>query len=90
MITDVNGDQVETSAGTGLPTPGFYIELPAEVNNWLIGQAAEEDKVINDEGDVVVDLSKYLTFTYDDGQGNTRTWHLERYDNKEGNDTGAV
>lgn len=89
VITDVNGDQVETSAGTGLPTPGFYIELPAEVNNWLIGQAAEEDKVINDEGDVVVDLSKYLTFTYDDGQGNTRTWHLERYDNKEGNDSMA-
>ena len=89
VITDVNGDQVETSAGTGLPTPGFYIELPAEVNNWLIGQAAEEDKVINDEGDVVVDLSKYLTFTYDDGQGNTRTWHLERYDNKKGNDSMA-
>ena len=89
VITDVNGDQVETSAGTGLPTPGFYIELPAEVNNWLIGQAAEEDKVINDEGDVVVDLSKYLTFTYDDGQGNIRTWHLERYDNKEGNDSMA-
>ena len=89
VITDVNGDQVETSAGTGLPTPGFYIELPAEVNNWLIEQAAEEDKVINDEGDVVVDLSKYLTFTYDDGQGNTRTWHLERYDNKEGNDSMA-
>ena len=89
VITDVNGDQVETSAGTGLPTPGFYIELPAEVNNWLIGQAADEDKVINDEGDVVVDLSKYLTFTYDDGQGNTRTWHLERYDNKEGNDSMA-
>ena len=89
VITDVNGDQVETSAGTGLPTPGFYIELPAEVNNWLIEQAAEEDKVINDEGDVVVDLSKYLTFTYDDGQGNTRTWHLERYDKKQGNDSMA-
>ena len=82
MITDVNGDQVETSAGTGLPTPGFYIELPHEVD-----QALKE--AVGAPLDQPLDLSKYLTFTYDDGQGNTRTWHLERYDNKEGNDSMA-
>ena len=87
-VVNGSGNEIGTT-NNGLPTPGFYIELPAEVNNWLIGQAAEEDKVINDEGDVVVDLSKYLTFTYDDGQGNTRTWHLERYDKKQGNDSMA-
>ena len=82
VITDVNGDQVETSAGTGLPTPGFYIELPHEVD-----QALKE--AVGAPLDQPLDLSKYLTFTYDDGQGNTRTWHLERYDNKEGNDSMA-
>lgn len=34
-------------------------------------------------------MSGYLSFAYDDGAGNIRTWSLERYDNKEGNSSMA-
>ena len=80
-----------TELGTtsdGLPEPGFYVTLPEELNNWMIKHADDEDKttveVTNEDGtttqQTVVDLSDYLTFTYNDGQGNDRLWKLERYD----------
>ncbi len=73
----------------GLPEPGFYITLPAEVNEWLLKNANEKDIVINDQGHEVVDLSEYLTFAYDDGKGTTRTWELERYDTND-NDNNSM
>ena len=80
-VVNGSGNEIGTT-NNGLPTPGFYIELPHEVD-----QALKE--AVGAPLNQPLDLSKYLTFTYDDGQGNTRTWHLERYDNKEGNDSMA-
>ncbi len=69
--------QISTTS-YGLPEPGFTIELPAEMDQQL--KAA-----LGLSKDATIDLSDYLSFTYDDGAGTTRTWRLERYDNKEGN-----
>ena len=63
---------------TGLPEPGYYIELPTALD------AALKEALEVDER-TTLDLSDYLTFLYDDGNGTTRTWKLERYDDKEGN-----
>ena len=86
-----SGDSEVGTASNGLPTPGFYITLPEEVNAELIKSAKPEDvytvDITDEEGNVtkqkVVDLSDYLSFTYDDGQGNERLWELERYDQNE-------
>ena len=63
---------------TGLPETGYYIELPTALD------AALKEALEVDER-TTLDLSDYLTFLYDDGNGTTRTWKLERYDDKEGN-----
>ena len=63
---------------TGLPEPGYYIELPT-VLDAALKEALEVDER------TTLDLSDYLTFLYDDGNGTTGTWKLERYDDKEGN-----
>ena len=68
-IVDANGDTIEETSG--LPEPGYHLELPEAVTQWLQEHA-------NISG--AADLSKYLTFTYDgsDGQGGTttRSWAL--------------
>ena len=90
----------DTELGTtsdGLPEPGFYVTLSEELNNWIIKHADDEDKttveVTNEDGtktqQTVVDLSDYLTFTYNDGQGNDRLWKLERYDKTNASDSMA-
>ena len=85
----VNGSGNEIGAtNNGLPTPGFYITLPGAVNEWLLENAKPEDIVTNTAGDQVVDLSQYLTFTYDN-EGVTRTWELQRYDNND-NDNNSM
>lgn len=66
----------------GLPEPGFTVELPEAVDAAL--KAA-----VGHTGSGPLDLSGYLSFSYNDGAGVTRTWTLERYDNKEGNDSMA-
>lgn len=86
-----SGDSEVGTTSNGLPEPGFYITLPADVNQALIEKAdpADVKKVVIEQEDgttieqPVVDLSKYLKFTYDDGEGTTRTWELERYDTNE-------
>ena len=81
----VNGSGNEIGAtDNGLPVPGFYITLPSDLNAWLIEHADPADVVTNENGQQVVDLSKYLTFTYNFG-GEQRIWKLERYDNNPGN-----
>lgn len=85
VVTDEEGNDVDNSATNGLPTPGFYITLPDAVNERLVDYVKEYEKEnieYNDDGQPVVDLSKYLTFTYDDHNGTTRTWELKRYDDK--------
>ena len=68
-IVDANGDTIEETSG--LPEPGYHLELPEAVTQWLQEHA-------NISG--AADLSTYLTFTYDgsDGQGGTttRSWAL--------------
>ncbi len=94
----VNGSGHEIGeTNNGLPTPGFYITLPPELNRWMINNADLDDVTtvtVENEGGTtaeqqVVDLSGYLTFTYNDNAGNTRVWELERYDNQTGNDSMA-
>ena len=81
VVTDQGGETVVT-VSDGLPEPGFTIELPSSVDAAL--KAA-----VGHTGSGPLDLSGYLSFSYDDGAGVTRTWTLERYDNKEGNDSMA-
>ena len=78
-----SGDDLVGQTTNGLPEPGFYITLPEDVNTWLLNHLGEEPGT-------VLDLSQYLTFTYADDEGRTRLWKLERYDNKEGNDSMAL
>lgn len=80
-VTTEDGETVAT-VSDGLPEPGFTIELPADIDAAL--KAA-----VGHEGSGPLDLSQYLSFSYDDGKGNTRSWTLERYDNKPGNDSMA-
>ena len=86
-----NGSEVGTT-DNGLPEPGFYITLPDDVNQALIEKADPADVTeveIEENGTTVkqkvVDLSKYLKFTYEDEEGNERLWELDRYDNQQGN-----
>ena len=92
-VVNGSGDSQVGTASDGLPEPGFYVELPAALNQQLIAQADPTDvkTVTNEDGETVqvVDLSDYLSFTYDDDQGNTRLWKLERYDKQTGNDSMA-
>ena len=82
VVTDDKGNDVDTSATNGLPTPGFYINLPDDVNKWLLENVPEEAKIENAAGETIVDLSDYLTFTYHDDNGIDRIWKLARYDKK--------
>lgn len=95
----VNGSGNDLGAtNNGLPTPGFYITLPEKVNAELIKNAEDGDvytvDITDEDGNVtgeqeVVDLSDYLTFTYEDDMGNRRLWKLERYD-QSGNDNNSI
>lgn len=81
----VNGSDGElATTNNGLPTPGFYIDMSDSMNEWLLKKVNPEDITTNDDGKQVIDLSGYLTFTYNKDTV-TRTWSLERYDNKQDN-----
>lgn len=77
VVTDVGGNVVNT-VSDGLPEPGFIIELPLDIDQALKTAAGAPL-------DESLDLSGYLSFSYSDAAGTTRTWSLERYDAKEGN-----
>ena len=72
-VTDGNGNIVEETETSGLPEPGYHIELPAAVVNWL----AEQDIIASGSNadDVAANLSEYLTFTYD-YNNQTRDWSM--------------
>ncbi|HJA37138.1 MAG TPA: S-layer homology domain-containing protein [Firmicutes bacterium] len=90
-----SGDSEVGKTSNGLPEPGFYITLPDDVNQALIEKVEKTDPddvtevEIEENGTTVkqkvVDLSKYLKFTYEDEEGNKRLWELDRYDNQQGN-----
>lgn len=76
VVMDQQGDIAASNKNT-LPEPGYIIDLPENVNKWLKEQ-------LNVSEDTTLDISKYLTFTYDDGK-ETRRWKLEKYDQHQGN-----
>ena len=82
-VVNGSGDEIGLT-NNGLPTPGFYIDMSDAMNEWLLEKVNSEDITTNDEGKQVIDLSGYLTFTYNKDTV-TRTWSLERYDNKQDN-----
>ena len=74
----VEGDEstVEGTSGNGLPTPGFYITLPYDLDSVLKNGHTEGD------GDLLngaIDLSDILSFSYK-YETEERTWTLSRYD----------
>ena len=72
-VTNESGAIIDGTEASGLPEPGYHIELPAAVVNWL----AEQDIIASgsDADTVAADLSQYLTFTYNhDDQ--TRDWSM--------------
>ena len=63
-VTDANGNIIEDASG--LPEPGYHLELSADVMAWLNEKTGTYGPR---------DLEDYLTFTYDVG-GVTREWEL--------------
>ena len=70
-IVGDDGDIVDNTTN-GLPEPGYYIELPEALNEALLDALDQPE-------DTVLNLSDYVTFTYDDDT-NARTWALALYD----------
>lgn len=69
-VTDGNGEIIEGTETSGLPQPGFHIELSEDIESLLHGSAGSMDD------QKAEDLSEILTFTYDYG-GQTREWTME-------------
>ena len=71
VTVNEEGIIVSNPTESGLPEPGYHLELSPDVESWLQEQT-------QDQG--AEDLSQYLTFTYQgtDGQGGTtsREWAL--------------
>ena len=73
-VTDEDGNIVEGTETSGLPEPGYHIELPAAVVNWLAEQGVIASG--SDADTVAANLSEYLTFTYD-YNNQTRNWSMD-------------
>ncbi|MED9780054.1 MAG: S-layer homology domain-containing protein [Peptococcaceae bacterium] len=85
VVNDVNAAVDNSTTSDGLPTPGYYIILPNDVNEKVLAKAEQDGATVtNGAGQKVADLSKYLTFDYSNGN-ETRHWTLERYDGTSGN-----
>ncbi|WP_138269239.1 vWA domain-containing protein [Anaerofustis stercorihominis] len=76
VVMDQQGYVAASNKNT-LPEPGYTIDLPENVDKWLKEQLGVSD-------DTTLDISKYLTFTYNDGK-ETRKWSIEKYDQHKGN-----
>ena len=83
-VLDAEDNIIDDTISSGLPEPGYFITLPADVQKWLQEQSSE----IGAE-----DLSHFMTFTYEgtDGAGDTtrRTWNLEYHGVYETDENGA-
>ena len=79
----VNGSN-GTSLGvtSGLPEPGFYINLPDALDKALKKAAQGAGEYT---GSGPLDLSGHIKFTATTNDGQSRYWNLERYDKKDGN-----
>lgn len=76
VVEDDQGN-ITSVTKNGLPEPGYMIELPENMNDWLREQLGLGK-------DATLDLTNYLTFVYDDGK-EVRKWTLEHYDQNAGN-----
>ena len=70
-IVGEDGKESDVTA-SGLPRPGYHIELSADVVDWFTKHGVES----TNPDEAAQDLSQYITFTYDDGKGTTRKWTL--------------
>lgn len=73
VVENGNGEVLEDDE-QGFPTPGFYIDLPEELNEKL-----GENQ----------DLSPILTLHYDNGNGDIRSWKLELYGTRDHSTNGT-
>ena len=72
-VTNESGAIIDGTEASGLPEPGYHIDLPDAVVNWLAEQRIDASG--SNADDVAADLSQYLTFTYNhDDQ--TRDWSM--------------
>lgn len=70
VLENENGELVSNATASGLPEPGYHIDLPEAVETWL-----EEHDV---DMSAAADLANYLHFRYYDENGEmTRNWDLE-------------
>ena len=72
-VTDGDGNVIPGTETSGLPEPGYHIELPDAVVNWLAEQGIIASG--SNADDVAANLSEYLTFTYD-YNNQTRDWSM--------------
>ena len=68
--------EVEGGESNGLPTPGYTLVLPNDVNEKLAELIGQDEGAVSNGH---VDLSDYLTFTYSDGT-EIREWPLAVYE----------
>ncbi len=86
VINDADQEVVDSQVSDGLPTPGYYIILPYDVNEKVLAQAEKDNATVtNSKNEQIADLSDYLTFDYTDSTGKIRHWTLDRYDGTTGN-----
>ena len=67
-VTDEDGNVIDGYAGSGLPEPGYHIDLPTNIQNWLGSGTRAED------------LASILHFEYSVGDGASavkRNWDME-------------
>ena len=70
VTTNEEGVLLENPTVSGLPEPGYHIDLPDAVETWLKEQGVDMS--------VAADLANYLHFRYYDANGEmTRNWDLE-------------
>ena len=83
VTTNENGDMLTDPTESGLPEPGYHIELPEAVKEWLKDHGKDTETT-------AVNLAEILEFAYNH-DGETRSWEMTQagiYD--ENADTGEV
>ena len=69
-----NSELIPAGDDNGFPEPGYFITLPAALNNALLGALGTDAPA-----DGIVKLSEYVDFTYSKGTI-TREWPMSTYD----------
>ena len=82
-VTDESGAIIDGTETSGLPEPGYHIDLPDAVESWLQEHGADLDDAAN--------LAEQLAFRYFDESGNIiRNWDLENQGVYSKNSDGTV